>query len=518
MSFLYPSVLWVLLPLGILLWHSHRAIVPLVHTFILCLLVIALARPIEEQVLQKAHIQAKEIIIALDVSYSMRADDIKPTRYAFAKETIVALFAKNPSDNIMLLAFTSNPLLLSPPTTDHALIAIALESLNPDFILTKGTSLQKLFDKVSTLNSRDKSLILLSDGGEESDIEGVSAVINTSHIALHILALGSKEGRTIRKQDGTILKDKEGNLVISRINPLLKSLARSVGASYTVASSTPQATADALDIQIRQEQLASPTIAKMHRYYLEYYSLPLGVAMLLFLMLHTRGVKYMLMIMLFLGMEVEASFMDNYHLIRAYSAYEARDYNSTKSHLQKIQEPSLQSQMALANSYYQQGNFKQALALYLGIQSTSVTIKQVLYYNIATSYSMMQEYAKAKIYYMQSLQLVEESDALYNLGLIALLTDTKEASLGIAHPKSQSDASSKSESAKDKKDVKKAQEEDKPSSGSGAGEAQNKQDIDKDKPPSRLLLEKESQEDKHPLSSKVYELINKGYIRETQPW
>ncbi|PTB87132.1 VWA domain-containing protein, partial [cyanobacterium G8-9] len=191
------------------------------------------------------------MIIALDVSYSMRATDLSPTRYDFAKETIRVLLEKNPSDNIMLIAFTTNPLLLSPPTTDHTLINIALKSLNPEFILTKGTSLEKLFKKLSQLDAGHKNLILMTDGGEESDLTKLTSILADSDISLTILALGSKQGITIKNKDGSLLKDKQGNLVISRINPLLEILASTVKGNYITASSSPEATANQIDTVLR---------------------------------------------------------------------------------------------------------------------------------------------------------------------------------------------------------------------------------------------------------------------------
>ncbi len=191
MTLLYPSFLWLLIPLALLLWQSSRKLIHMVHLIILMLIVISLARPAQEEALQEAGIEAKDIIIAVDVSYSMKAKDIAPTRYDFAKETIAALLQANPGDNIMLIAFTTNPLLLSPPTTDHALINIALENLNPEFILTKGTSLEKLFKRLSSMKMGHKNLILITDGGEEEHLEKLTTLLQTSDISLTILALGT---------------------------------------------------------------------------------------------------------------------------------------------------------------------------------------------------------------------------------------------------------------------------------------------------------------------------------------
>jgi len=192
MTVLYPSFLWLLIPLIALFWGKRkRDLTTTVHLIVLMLIVIALSRPVFQKGLQERSLEGKDIIIALDVSYSMRAKDIEPTRYEFAKETIQSLLNKNAKDNIMLIAFTTNPLLLSPPTTDHELINIALKSLNPEYILTKGTSLKKLFKKIASMNRSEtshKSLLLITDGGEDDDLNNLTEQIQKANISLTVRA------------------------------------------------------------------------------------------------------------------------------------------------------------------------------------------------------------------------------------------------------------------------------------------------------------------------------------------
>ncbi len=511
MNILYPTFLWLLLPLILLFWSREKKIAETGHLIILILLILALSRPIINQGIEESAIKAREFIIALDVSSSMKAKDIKPDRYTFAKETAKALLNSSPTDNIMLIAFTSNPLLLSPPTTDHRLISIALESLNPEYILTKGTSLEKLFKKVASLQSEQKNLILITDGGEEDDAEKLSAIIQNSDISLTILALGSRQGSTVENADGSLLKDKAQNLIISRINPLLERLASETGGSYLTADSSPESTAKSLYTALHMNEQAGELVTKKQHRYSELYQLPLLFALLLFLMLHTRAVKFLLLLFSILGIQAEASVFDNYYLGKAYQSYQDKEFNTTAEHLAKLETTSLESQFALGNTYYKQGSYQKALRSYLSIHSTSAIIKQKLYYNIANCYAKQEAYEKAKIYYTKALQLGEDKDAEANLALIALLIDKKSTELGIAHPKSQSSDSSKSE--KHGGNEEESRSEDEPSSGSGDGEEKSKT---KEQEKGKLTLD--PKQEKHPLSSKVYELINKGYIHEKQPW
>jgi len=202
--------------------------------------------------------------------------------------------------------------------------------------------------------------------------------------------------------------------------------------------------------------------------------------------------------------------IDEYHLHQAYRSYKVEDYNGTIRHLKEIEHPSLQGQMALANSYYKLKEYQQAIAIYTSMQSTSIKIKQHLYYNIANAYVKRLDYDHAKEYYAKVLQLGEDEDARYNLSLIALLSNKKKEGLGISYPKSQNTGSSQSEKKSDK-DRKRDRDKSRSSSG-GDGKSGKEENQKKGK------LMSNHREEKHPLGSKVYELINEGYIYEKQPW
>ncbi len=513
MSFLYPSFLWLLLPLVLLFLKTDRKLKTTVHLLILVALTFALVRPVSKEGLKESQIHAKDIIIALDLSYSMRAEDISPSRYHFARKSIDALLDANPTDNIMLIAFTTNPLLLSPPTTDHALIKIALKSLNPEYILTKGTSLERLFRKLIAMQSQNKHLILITDGGEERELDKLASLLQQTGTKVHILALGTTRGTTIPDTEGTLLKDKEGNLVISRINPILEPLANSVNGTYLTADHSPEATANTLNKMLHSSLDAQQTLNKMQYRYHEWYQLPLAVALILFLLLHTRGYRYLVLLFALFGMQAEASWLDFVYLQKAYKSYETKAYHTAIAEAKSIKHPSLQSQLLLANSYYKTGEYKRAIELYSNIKTGSRKTKQMLYYNIANAYVQLQAYAKAKMYYTKTLQLGDDADAASNLALIALMQASKEPSLGIAHPKSQSDSSSRSENKASQN--KHERQEDQPNTQSGGtGEPQDKSKEQEHK----RNMSSHQEEQKHPLGSKLYELINKGYIRETQPW
>jgi len=510
MMFLYPTLLWLLLPLALFVFKSTPNLQIRTHLLIVILLLLALARPVQESAKQESPIEAKELIIALDVSYSMQASDIAPTRYLFAKKSIKTLLKHNATDNVMLIAFTSNPLLLSPPTTDHALIGVALDALNPQFILTKGTSLKKLFHALAQMHQQNKTLILLTDGGEEQKAQPLADILKQNNITLITVALGTTKGTTLTTQTGKSLKDNKGNLVISRINPMLKKLTSLAQGIYLEAQTTPQKMAKEIEDALMQ-QTQTQQIEKIQHHYKEYYAIPLFIALVLFFLLHTKGVRYLLILYALLGISLHAGILDGYYLHKAYRAYTEQKYPLSLQVLKKIETPSLQSQMALAAVYYKQGNYKKALEIYHTLHSRSLFVKQAIYYNCANAYAQLGSYAKARQNYVKVLQLGEDNDAKENLKLLLFLTDKKAKALGKSHPQSQHSNAHKTPSQE--KETKEKKQEEQQSSGSGSGgESTNKAKTKKTK----LLLDKDAS--KHPLSSKVYELINKGYINETHPW
>ena len=512
MNLLYPQLLWLFVPL-LALWYYRRPLTlhQRIHWSILALLLLALTRPQMQKGIRETTVKARDIIIALDVSYSMRAQDIRPDRYTFAKETIEALLRRNARDNMMLIAFTTNPLLLSPPTTDHAVIATTLQALDRDNILTKGTSLHNLFAKIAALPKRKRELLLITDGGEEQELQTLTEPLGSTPVHLTILAMGTTQGATVPKADGTTLTNANGELVVSRINPLLSSLAQALDGAYIEAQKTPEATAEAIEKAFDTTQNSTHTVTKKHYHTTELYAIPLLIALILFLALHTRVWKYLLLLLALAGIPVQASWFERYTLHNAYDAYQKKDYNLSAALLQQITTPSLQRRYALASVCYKQGHYQKALTLYRSIKTRSVPMKQRLFYNIANTYAHLKAYDKAKIYYTKTLQLGKDADALHNLRLIVNL-QTKQTPKGHTLPKPQGGNGASGTMS----DTKKQHNGEQSRSGSGAGgqsRQKSKEDLSKK---GRLIMDDISP--KQPLGSKVYELINKGYIRETQPW
>ena len=507
MSFAYPFVFWLAVPLALFVWlYRPRRIRTLADATVALLLVGALANPTLPQAPQTQTLEAREILFALDISRSMKARDLPPNRYRFAKATMKAFLAHDTTDSIGLVAFTTNPLLLAPPTTDHRLVALALDALEPDNILTRGTSLMRLFDFLGTLEGKERIVVLITDGGEERDTAALAQRL-PADTRLVILPTATAAGAPVPQSKRTMLKDKRGNLVISRRNPALAELASHTGAAWVEPESTPEATAEALHDAL--SAFAARPLSHETRSGASLAWLLLLPAALLFFVAHTRFVRYLIALAALAHLPLEASWLDTLQLKQAYNAYYRGDINASVAALRRVDTPSLQRAYLQAALQYRRGAYNKAARAFLAIRTASPRLKQRLLYNAATAYAKAGRYETAKRLYAKALQLGDDADTRHNLAAIALLR-AAQAPEGRTKPGGAQSGASGGDAEATKTTRQRSDTSASQSGGGGNGRTKasvalsRKPDPDTSRP--------------MPLSSKVYDLINKGYIRETRPW
>lgn len=268
-----------------------------VQVILICLalitLCIALARPQwsrkHESVLQVG----RDIVIALDISRSMLAEDYKPNRLEHAKEKIRNLVShtKLASDRVSLLIFSGNAFVLCPLTTDLTAFYLFLDSVNHETLSAGSTSLEKALEKIieiytHMLSKKSKIAVIFTDGEDFSqNLHDLKHKIQKLGLHVFTVGVGTTEGAPIPviSPDGKTLdyqKDNSGKIIISRLNQsLLHKLAQDTGAIYKNSSSD---TSDITDIinqieKFEKEQfnaLKVPHIEE-HYYYFAFISLVL---------------------------------------------------------------------------------------------------------------------------------------------------------------------------------------------------------------------------------------------------
>ncbi len=180
-----------------------------------------------------------DIIVALDLSRSMLATDIQPTRLDRAKREIYDLLAMLKGDRMGLVAFAGTAFLQCPLTLDYEAFNIFLNSLTPDSMPVGGTDISgavatslSAFDLKTT---SQKAIILITDGENTGKTDPLEVAENArkAGVKLFCIGVGSQEGVPVPAESGGIKKDRSGNIILTRIDEeTLKKMAVLTGGAY----------------------------------------------------------------------------------------------------------------------------------------------------------------------------------------------------------------------------------------------------------------------------------------------
>jgi Ca-activated chloride channel family protein len=212
------------------------------------LLVIALAQPKWGYTWETVQRHGVDVVVAVDISRSMLATDIKPTRLDRAKRSLLDLLHIMDGDRIGLVAFSGAAFVLCPLTLDYGAAKMFVDDLSPQLISRGGTRIGDAIRKaVSTFEGQDKryrALILITDGEDhDSDPIGAAEFAKQHGVRIFCIGIGTPDGSPIQVVDGvgksTYLKDARGDVVLSKLDEqTLKKIAFITGGAYVAASGT----------------------------------------------------------------------------------------------------------------------------------------------------------------------------------------------------------------------------------------------------------------------------------------
>jgi tetratricopeptide (TPR) repeat protein len=250
------------------------------------ILALALAGPRTPNGATNVNRSGIDVMIALDVSKSMLAQDIKPDRIGRARQLISKLIDKLSDDRIGIVVFAGKAYLQMPLTTDHAAAKMYLSSATPDVVPTQGTvigeALKMCYAAFNTKEKKYRSVILISDG-EDHDENAIKIAKSMADegVMINTVGVGSPEGSTIMDAaTGELKKDQQGNLVITKLNEAeLKTIAATGNGLYQTLSSADEV-ANSIEGQLKTLGTRSITenSSMMYRYFFQWL---LVVAMLL---------------------------------------------------------------------------------------------------------------------------------------------------------------------------------------------------------------------------------------------
>ncbi len=252
-------------------------------------IVLALARPQWGMELDLVSRKGVDIIVAIDVSKSMMAEDIKPNRLRRAKYELGHLIDKLKGDRIGIVAFSGDAFLQCPLTMDYGAAKMFLDFVEVGTIPVGGTSLAKAIKVARTAlfsKSKKYKVIVLITDGEDYGGQVMQEVNNATDegVVIYTLGIGSESGVPIplRNERGEITykKDKDGNVVMTKLNPYIleKISAATKGKFYQ--SKTGSLELDRIYKSIRKMEKRKFKSKQFSRFK-DRYQWPLSIALLL---------------------------------------------------------------------------------------------------------------------------------------------------------------------------------------------------------------------------------------------
>lgn len=192
--------------------------------FALALTILLLARPQFGAKKETVTTRGVEVVVALDISNSMLADDISPNRLEKAKRLISRIINKSGENKVALIVFAGDAFVQLPITDDFISAKMFLESISPSLIARQGTDIGAAIDlaaKSFTANEKiGKAIIVITDGeNHEGGAEEAAIRAAEKGINIYVLGIGTEKGGRIPIEGkGEFMRDNEGFVVISKLN------------------------------------------------------------------------------------------------------------------------------------------------------------------------------------------------------------------------------------------------------------------------------------------------------------
>lgn len=204
------------------------------------LLGLALARPQFGTRVETLRRQGQDVIVALDISRSMYAEDIVPNRLERAKIEIGRIIQRLDGDRIGLVAFAGDAFVQSPLTTDYGAAMMFLAAMDPTLMSTQGTDLAKAVtvavEALAETPAENRIVVIVTDGEDhEGGLAEALTAASEAQVTIHTIGVGSVEGVPLPDVEarGRFRRDDRGNVITTRLNETaLQDIALQTGGEY----------------------------------------------------------------------------------------------------------------------------------------------------------------------------------------------------------------------------------------------------------------------------------------------
>ena len=267
--------------------RSKRWVRAVLYSLAFFFFVIGLSRPQIGAKLKEYKVKGAEIMVVLDVSNSMLAQDYSPNRLERAKLAISRITDRLQGDRIGLIIFAGSSFVQLPITSDYVSAKLFLSNISTESIPIQGTAIGDAINTAvksfSAQSENSRAIIVITDGENHED-DAVAAATQAAEagVKVYTIGVGSVEGQPI-PMDGGLLKDKEGNIVVTKLDEdTLKEIAQAGGGAYVHAGNDEFGLTPIVnDIKKMQEEEYSSVVFEEYDEQFMYF---LGIALALFVL------------------------------------------------------------------------------------------------------------------------------------------------------------------------------------------------------------------------------------------
>ena len=389
--------------------------------------VLALSGPAHRQA--DALYQTDDVWIwMLDTSRSMLADDVPPSRLLNSRYQLFNLLEQSQGQRIALIAFAGDAYVITPPTDDHQTLKFLLRELEPDVMPVGGSdplaAIQLALEMVDHHPGQRVRLLLVTDDLDARQGKAIASLLQPRKLPIDILVAGTQSGAPIRLKDGSLFKDRQGQLVVARSNlSQLATLAHDSGGQL-VRTDANLANIDSL--------LQTPHGQGQHSGQQQLRPIDLGywlmVPLLLLVFAFRRGWFFLICLAVSLSQAPHVEAGEGMELYRQGEFVAAAE--------------AFTDPLWRGNAWFRAGRYADAAAAYQEAGDAPEAL-----YNLGNALAQQQEFAAALEAYDHALRLDPNlHDALYNRTLVARWLQQQQAqqskSQQAATPKTAHGASS----------------------------------------------------------------------------
>ncbi|MFH0991974.1 MAG: VWA domain-containing protein [bacterium] len=423
---------------------AKRIVKQSILLFALASLILALANPQVGTRLEEVKREGIDLFVVLDVSLSMKAEDIRPNRLEKAKRDVSSLLKKLEGDRVGLIVFAGDAFVQFPLTADYSAADLFIGAVDVDAVPVPGTTIGRAIEKALESFRKDlptqKAIIIVSDGeNTEGDVESAVGEAKKAGVRIYTVGMGTLEGAPIPLYNAGVRvdfkKDQAGSIVLSKLDEIiLQKLSLPTNGNYRRASSGGN------EIDEIFNELASLEKTEMGTMQVtgfeDQYQYPLALAAILllleFILSEKKGKLFArirrwiplarglsVLFLLSLAGSLSAQTVRS-HIKSGNNSYEDAKYPDAEISYKKALEKQTDSKEAtfnLGNAYYKQQRFDESLRSYnQTIASTKDAGEQSkAMYNLGNSLFKSNKVQESLEAYKHALRLnPSDEDALYN--------------------------------------------------------------------------------------------------------